>query len=334
MRFTAVLGFVLLASSGFIFGSDARLRDCRVAIAMADGAPLPTGLQLSLFEGDHRIDKVKIPGTGMLSLSQPPGNYRVQIAGTAGRFVTSGLLHIDSDSPCQVAIDLPARTDSEKKILEEEVDVEDLRISGKARSLYERAFSAFTAGQLERAKEGFQQVVQADPKLGRAYNVLGVIFTQQGDRIAARNSFETALQLNPRSQTALLNLAKLSIAEKKYQEVLQLMDRYSAGNREIADVHAFKTEAYLALGKFEQAVNEAHAAHALPHSNIAYVHELAAAALEALHRPESAVDEYRLYLAEAKGNVSRELALGRIRDLTSAVASGTSAVPGNAFVSH
>jgi len=335
MRFSAVLGFVLSWSCAFIFGSDAPLRDCRISVAMADGASLPAGLQLSLFDGERRIAEVKVPKTGVMSLSQlQPGNYRLQISGTRRSFLTSGPLYVDSASPCQLGIDLAGHADSSNKIAAEEVDVEDLRLSDKARSLFEGAFSAFRQGQLEKAKQGFLEVVQIDPKLARAYNVLGVILTQQGDRTAARNSFETALQLNPHNKSALLNFAKLALAEKKYQEVIELTERYGQGTRDIADAHAFKAEAHFRLGNFEQAVHEARAAHALPHVNCAYVHMLAAASLEALHRPEAAVEEYRLYLAESKTDVNREVAVHRIRDLTSPVAGGTSPLPGNAFVSH
>ena len=335
MRFTAVLGFAILGSSAFIFGSDAQPRDCRISVAMADGAPVPQGLEASLFAGDRRILEAKIPTTGAFTLAGlQPGSYRLQIAGTKRSFLTSGPLHVDSDRPCQLGIDLTGRSDSYSKVVEEEVDVEDLLVSGKARAAFESAFQAFEQGRLEKAKEGFLEVIRIDPKLARAYNVLGVVLNQQGDRTGARKAFETALQLNPRSKSALLNLAKLSIAEKNYEEVLQLMDRYSAGSRDIADVHAFRAEAYFRLGRFEQTVHETGAVHGLPHANCGYVHMLAAAALEALHRPEEAVAEYQLYLAESKTDVNREVALQRIHDLTTPVASGTQPLPGNAFVSH
>ena len=335
MRFSAVLGCLLLGFSTFIFGSDARLRDCQISVAMADGGPLPLGLQVSLFDGDRRITEHHVPKTGIVTLAQlRPGDYRIQVAGTERSFVTSGPLRVNDADPCDLGIDLPARADSQNKVAEGEVDVEDLRVSGKTRALFESSFFAFQQGRLDKAKEGFLEVIRIDPKLSRAYDILGVILNQQGDRAAARNFFETSLQLNPRSRSTLLNLAKLSLFEQRYQEVLQLMGRYSQGTRDIANTHVFKAEAYFGLGKFEQVADEARAAHALPHANGADVHLLAAKALEILHRSDSAVEEYRLYLAESKTDESREFALARIRDLTSSIASGAPPVPGNAFMSH
>jgi len=335
-RCLVVVLFVLsLSISSFSYGSSqSPLRTCHFQVAMSNGETVPSNLRLQVFDGTNRVAQVGIPLTGAASQDLPVGDYRVQAGGIGANFLTSGPLHVPQSGECQFGITVDGRTDAANNIVEEDVDVEDLRISTKTRSLFQRAFTQLERGDLREAKASFLEVIRLAPRLSRAYNVLGVISDQQGDTRSGRQYFEKALELNPRSKAALMNLAKLSMIERKFEPALALLERYRIGTRDIADVHAMEAEAYLKLGKYNEAIREASAAHLLAHPNWASVHVIAAAAFEAIHQPDFAVREYQRYIEERPAEPMRERAAQRIRELTTVAAQQTTPPAMNSLMSR
>jgi len=61
------------------------------------------------------------------------------------------------------------------------------------------------------AADPVRQFLAANPHSFIAYNLLGICLAQAGEIEGARNSFETALELNPGLATAHVNLGKLLI---------------------------------------------------------------------------------------------------------------------------
>ena len=285
---------------------------------MSGETTLPAHLQLQLFSDSQTVLEREIPLNGTLELTGlPVGEYRLQVHAGNPSMLSAGRLHVTEQGPCREDISLAGRADSKNQIVEDDVDVEDLRVSPKARAIFQNAFVNVQRGDLNKAKQGFLEVIKLDPKLSRAYNVLGVISDQQGDKKGAREYFEKALELNPVSKSALLNLAKLSATEKQYSASIGLFERYLAGSPEVADVHVMEADVYLKMGDFQNVIRQANKAHALPHSTWAIIHVLAAQAYEGLHQTDQAVLEYQQYAAECSNDVLRQEAVARIRALRS-----------------
>lgn len=332
MRFHRLLP-ALIWMSPFLFGSDLELSTCHVRVIMSDGTPLPANLKLQIFAAGKRVSEIEVPDSGEMAL--PPlkaGEYRMQTGGAGTNFLTSGPLHVPVSGECEAGINIVGRADADNRIAEDDVDVEDLRLSRKARETFEHAFADLQHGELKKAAEGFLQVTKLAPRLSRAYNVLGVIADQQGDRDSARGYFNQALELNPRSKTALMNLIKLCMTEKQYDAALNLLDRYRAGTRDNADVHAIAANADLRLERYAAAIREAHAAHALSHLNWESVHVIAATAYEALHQPDQAADEFRTYMQETSNPALRQMAREKIQELRNVAQQRAAEAPIQAFV--
>lgn len=327
MRRGMVPALFVLGSSIVSVASDSQPRNCHVQVVMSSGA-IPAKLKLQIFNGANRIRELRVRETGSVTLKDlAPGDYRIQSGGVDANFLTAGPLHVPASGPCELGFTIVGRTDAHKNLTEDDVEVEDLRISPAVRSLFQSAFSQFEHGDLQKAKESFTEVTRLAPKLSRAYNILGVISNQQGDRVSSREYFEKALELNPRSRPALMNLAKLSIVERRFDDTLGILERYRIGTPDIADVHAMEAEALLKLGRYNDAIREAKAAHVLPHPNWASVHVIAAASYEALHQPDSAVSEYRQFMQECNQQPMREQAAQRISELTSVALQQPSSQP-------
>jgi Flp pilus assembly protein TadD len=280
---------------------------------MANGSPLPQKMRADVFYGDRKISSVELGARQPVrSLALAPGDYRVQINGKDVSYVYTGHLHVDETLPCVYQASLTGRT-TMGGLTDDEVDVEDLRISGKTRSIFEAGFSALEHGQLQPAKDLFLKVIALSPNLSRAYNILGVISDQQGDHAAAEQYFDKALELNPRSQSAKLNLAKLFMAERHYREGLTLLDQFGA--TENTDVLVMKAQANLQLGRFGEAIKQARAVHLLSHANWASVHVIAAQAYEHMSQPELARVEYETYVRESPQGDLRAAASKRMQEL-------------------
>lgn len=335
MQRGAVSALVLVGSSIFSFGSDLQPRSCHVQVLMSSGA-IPSNLKLQVFSGNSRIRDVRVPETGSITITNlAPGDYRIQSGGVAANFLTAGPLHVPDSGPCELGFTIVGRTDAHNSLAEDDVDVEDLRVSSQARSQFQTAFAQFERGELQKSRDSFIEVTKLAPKLSRAYNILGVISNQLGDTRSGRQYFEKALELNPHSKPALMNLAKLSLTERRFDEALTNLERYRIGSPDIADVHAMEAEAYLKLGRYNEAIRETKAAHALPHANWATVHVIAATSFEALHQTDYAVSEYRRFIEECNQQTLRERAAQRISELTSVASQQPRApVPMNSLVSR
>ena len=330
MRRIAICALLLLASC---FGSESGLRTCRVQVTMSMGAPIPQNLKLRVFAGEKRLSEQTVPFTGSALLPPlAPGEYRIQTGGAGSNFFTWGPLHVPETGACDFGINIIGHADASNRLVEDDLDVEDLRVPPKARERFEKGFAALQHGQLQDAKKEFLEVIKIDPRLSRAYNVLGSISDQQKDPIAARRYFEKALELNPRSKVALMNLARLCIVERQYESAISLMERFRVGTRETADVHAIEANAYLKLRNYPEAIREARAAHALWHVNWETVHLIAATAYEAMHQPEMAAAEYRTYMDESSNSAMRAVAAQKVRALESVVQQSQPAVPMNSLV--
>jgi Tfp pilus assembly protein PilF len=311
--------YVIFASvllSSFSLASTGPRQHCELRLVMANGSPLPQKAHAEIFDGDRKVSSVDLGANKPVgSLEIAPGDYRVQINGKDISYVYTGHLHVEETEPCAFHASLTGRATT-GGLTDDEVDVEDLRITGKTRSTFQAGFTALEHGQLQPAKELFLKVIELAPNLSRAYNILGVISDQQGDLAAAQGYFEKSMELSPRSLSTKLNLAKLFMVQRQYRDALALLNEF--GPTENTDVLVMKAQADLQLGRFDEAVKQARAVHLLSHSNWASVHVIAAQAYEGMNQPQLARVEYETYMRESPKGSLGAAASKRVQELGSA----------------
>lgn len=85
------------------------------------------------------------------------------------------------------------------------------------------------SGDLDQAKNVIEEQLQRDPSDVEAYNLLGILYTNERQYAQALDAFQQALKLHPNSTSTRNNLANLYIAEQKpdladkeLQQVLQI----------------------------------------------------------------------------------------------------------------
>ncbi|MBI5542328.1 MAG: tetratricopeptide repeat protein, partial [Deltaproteobacteria bacterium] len=128
--------------------------------------------------------------------------------------------------------------------------------------------SHFQRKQYQKAEKYLSQVLEQNQSFADVYNMLGVIYHDQGSFARAQRAFEAALKLNPAYTEAALNLAVIyndmgmyREAKEVYQNALTRgqtapgeMDRFVKGK--IANMYADIGDVYMSSGRFDDAIGE------------------------------------------------------------------------------
>jgi type IV pilus assembly protein PilF len=100
--------------------------------------------------------------------------------------------------------------------------------SKRARVRLELAAAYFGRGQMETALDQVKLALVAEPNLGEAHNLRGLIYASLGDEKLAEESFRRALQINPRDTYTMQNFGWYLCQQKRYPEANQQFDQLLA----------------------------------------------------------------------------------------------------------
>ncbi len=117
----------------------------------------------------------------------------------------------------------------------QKLNATDLATAGatKAPDLYAVAQSQVAAGDSGGAIRTLEQLVAKEPSRAQAYNDLGVLHYEQGDKQQALRFYEQAARLAPHDATFLKNLADFYFVEQgRTQDALRIYIRVLESNRE------------------------------------------------------------------------------------------------------
>jgi tetratricopeptide (TPR) repeat protein len=122
-----------------------------------------------------------------------------------------------------------------------------------ARSYAALGLSYLRLGRFDYAKQSFLEGLKLDPHNTSCIFNLGFIAERQGDAAGAEARFQEVLRVNPDFADALLELANLRIAGKKFAEAAELLKRYVKVSRSPAT-------GYYKLAMVERSLHETAAA--------------------------------------------------------------------------
>jgi len=139
----------------------------------------------------------------------------------------------------------------EEKAIEEFKNL--IEVDPSARSYAFMGLSYRHLGRFDEARKYFQQGLKLDPHNASCLFNLGYIEGRQGNQAAAEQLFQAALRSNPDYSEALLELANLRIASKKFEEAVILLRRYVKVSNKPAS-------GYYKLAMVERSLNQTAAA--------------------------------------------------------------------------
>ena len=97
--------------------------------------------------------------------------------------------------------------------------------SKRARVRMELATLYFGSGQMTAALDQVKLAIVADPALGEAFNLRGLIYANLGEERLAEDSFRRALQLNVHDADTMQNFGYYLCQKKRYAEANTLFDQ-------------------------------------------------------------------------------------------------------------
>jgi len=173
-----------------------------------------------------------------------------------------------------------------------------LTVPAPARKAFEQAGEAMRQRHWQESRALFESAISDYPQYDLAYNGLGMVEVELNQVDAARESFSKAVELNPDFPAAYRNLARISFAQRNYEEADAFLVKSLEGEPLNVWALSSASNAELLIHKYSDAIAHARKAHSVPHSGLAGVHFVAALALEATQQPAEAVREYQMYLQE------------------------------------
>ncbi|HWY45509.1 MAG TPA: tetratricopeptide repeat protein [Candidatus Sulfotelmatobacter sp.] len=197
------------------------------------------------------------------------------------------------------------------------VSASRLRIPDRAHKAFEKAAEAMRRQHWQESRTLFESAIREYPEYDLAYNGLGMVQMQLNELESARNSFSKAIELNADFSAAYRNLARISFAERNYEEADALLTKSLAGDPLNVWALSSAANAELLTHKYSEAIAHAQKAHSCPHEGLAGVHIVAALALEARQQPSEAIQEYQLYLDEEPNGRDADRAQKAITRLSS-----------------
>jgi type IV pilus assembly protein PilF len=105
---------------------------------------------------------------------------------------------------------------------------EDGDAARRARTRLELASAYFGSGQMNTALDEVKLALAADPNMGAAYNLRGLIYGRIGEDKLAEESFRRALQIDPRDADAMQNYGWFMCQRQRFAEA-ETMFRQALG---------------------------------------------------------------------------------------------------------
>jgi tetratricopeptide (TPR) repeat protein len=140
-----------------------------------------------------------------------------------------------------------------------------------------RSLTDHHGGRLERAIEGYRQVLRSDPLQPEALHFLSVAEAQSGRHEAALASIGLVLRLQPDNATAFNHQGNILVGLDRHTEALMSYNRAIELDPTLVDAFYNRGGAFMTLGQHEQAVRSYESAlaldptHARAHNNLGNV---------------------------------------------------------------
>ena len=154
--------------------------------------------------------------------------------------------------------------------------------------------AAYQSKNYAEARQLFEQYVQRRPDNPWGHYMLGLSAWKSGDLMKSEESFESALRIDPTHMKSLVNLSRVLIEHKRYDDAIGKLTTAAEVDPESATVLRLMARAHSAKGEFEPAVDAYRRAIALDGGDAWSMNNLGLLYLE-----QGFVEDALAYLAKA-----------------------------------
>ena len=223
-----------------------------------------------------------------------PAEYRVTVTAPACERLEAVVKVEGSAGP--LLFQLRPATQPPVPINDGAVSVQELRMSGKADSAFEKGVRLLQKGDIQGSVAYFQRALAKDPSYYRAYHDLGLAYLQLGETARAEEDFQKSIDLtNGGYAPSEFAMAIILCQRQQFQQAARLIQNGLAMDPGSALGKYFLGLVQFALDQPAEAEKSAHEA-LWRCANQADAHILLAKILEASHNPRAAIAEVAAYL--------------------------------------
>jgi tetratricopeptide (TPR) repeat protein len=154
--------------------------------------------------------------------------------------------------------------------------------------------AAYQSKNYGEATKLFEQYLERRPDNPWGHYMLGLSAWKSGDLVKSEAAFETSLRIDPKHMKSLVNLSRVLIEQKRYDDAIVKLTAAEEVDPESATVPRLMARAQSAKGEFEQAVDAYRRAIALDGSDAWSMNNLGLLYLE-----QGFVEDALPYLAKA-----------------------------------
>jgi Tfp pilus assembly protein PilF len=174
------------------------------------------------------------------------------------------------------------------------------------RALFDKASGSIKAKKFDEAAALLKKIVEADPKDHLAWTDLGTMHYALGNAAEAERSYARALAVRPDLLAAAVNLGRLRLAAKNYEQAVEVLKPAAEKHPLSADAQQLLGEAYLLTGKHEEAAKHFAEALRLDPDGKADTHLRLAMIYDAAGRKDLAADELEEFIAKRPASPERQ----------------------------
>jgi tetratricopeptide (TPR) repeat protein len=172
--------------------------------------------------------------------------------------------------------------------------------------LFEKAQRLLDDGHHREAASLLNEIVKTDPADFQAWTELGTAHLVGGDIAQAEKAYHRAIHERPDFELALLNLGRVLINTKRYEEAIDPLQRATQTRPDSADAHYLLGQAYLKLKQGSKAVPQLNEALRLNPNGKAEAHLLLAALYDGAGLKDRAAREYEQFLTKRPDYADRK----------------------------
>lgn len=295
-----------------------------VRVMFTDGRPAPGQVRVQLLTASELyVAESFTDEMGSVRFSVRAGSYRLRLTSVQIDDTVTPVFNIGPRDPSHtewVSVrPLPPKEGSQPGSPSGLVSLTQMNVPDKARKEYEKAGKAMQASNWGKARLQLEKAIAHFPQFAAAWNDLGVVHMNTGNREPARTAFEKAIEFDLNYARAHRNLALLAFSDGKINEASALLERALTSDPLDPQALTLMAQLQLLAGKTEDALANARKVHSVPHEGQAVAHFIAARALEARNLNDEAASEYRMFLQEAPNSASAPKARAALEKLTAKV---------------
>jgi len=305
VRVCAVVLF-LAVSAAAQFDAGSVVRRVRVRVVFSDGGCEAS--QISLIGGGHPILQASIrDGCEAEFIDVPVGNYQVMISGQGIAPVTDFISASNGSTDFEIKVKGHDQGRAQGGSGSAMVSATTLIVPQKARKELDKANELMAHQDFKKAIEELNKALAMCPNYASAYNNLGAVYAQLGDRGREREALQKAIGIDEHFAPAYVNLGRMDFAAKNFDAAES--DLGKANSYDPTDAMTLVLLAYSQFMNhhFDAAIATAARAHGLAGAH-AFAHQVAARAFEQKRDGPGAIAELELFLKEEPTGPRAEIA--------------------------